>query len=88
MFMLRLEPFSYGALMFNDYKREFRTFNNYDHTWETIVTDDRGCLELLPEHYNMPEMMLNFNCFSLGYKSETLADKSTIYHSIDTVYLP
>jgi hypothetical protein len=52
------------------------------------MSDDRGCLELSPEHYFMPEMMLNFNCFSLGFKSETLQDKTTIYHSIDTVYLP
>lgn len=33
MFMLRLEPYSYGALMFNDYKKEYRTHNNYDHAW-------------------------------------------------------
>jgi len=86
--MLRLEPYSYGALMFNDYKREHRTHNNYDHAWYSIVTDDRGCIELTPEHFNMPEMMLNLNSFSLGKKPETLKDKSTIYHSIDTVYLP
>lgn len=85
--MLRLEPYSYGALMFNDYKKEYRTHNNYDHTFEHALTDDRGAIELTPEHYYLPEMMLNLNCFSCGYKSETLADK-TIFHSIDTVYLP
>ena len=88
-YMQRIDPqFAYVALLFNTYKKDERIHNDYEDSWKKCQNINEAVVELTPEHYYLPEMLLNFNNYSSGVKSYKKYDDREYFHSNDVVYLP
>jgi beige protein homolog 1 len=67
-YLCRLEPFSYSALAFTDFKEDTRFFKSFEDTWHVdIHGEDTATTELIPEFFYFPEVLMNMNCFWLNY---------------------
>jgi hypothetical protein len=82
-FLLRQEPFTRLALLFQDGRFDVpdRIFYSMESSWRSIKTSPADVKELVPEFFFCPEMFMNSNKLPFG----VLHDGSTI---VDDVILP